>query len=54
MRPLELISEAGQTLLMLEDPGSEPPDRLFGAPVKLDRFLRLANAITAAITQFHR
>jgi hypothetical protein len=54
VRPLELIRERGQTLLILEDPGSEPLDLLLGAPMKLGRFLRLAVAIAAALTQLHR
>lgn len=54
VRPLELIRERGRTLLMLEDPGAEPLDRLFGAPMKLDRFLGLAIAIATALAQVHR
>ena len=54
VRPLELIRERGRTLLMLEDSGGEPLARLLGAPIKLDRFLRFAIAITAAVAQIHR
>src|SRR5215475_3876900 len=33
VRPLELVRERGQTLLVLEAPGGEPPERLIGAPM---------------------
>jgi predicted ATPase/signal transduction histidine kinase len=54
VRPLELICEHRRTLLVLEDTGGAPLERLLGAPMKLDRFLRLAIAITTAVTQLHR
>ena len=53
-RPLELVRERGRTMLVLEDPGGEPLDRLLGAPMELGRFLRLAIAISAALGQMHR
>src|SRR5271163_3887659 len=31
-RPLALVSERGRTVLLLEDPGGEPLDRLLGRP----------------------
>jgi len=42
MRPLELIREGGRTMLVLEDPGGEPLDRLLGVPFEIDLFLHLA------------
>ena len=36
MRPLELVREAAATMLVLEDPGGEPLDRLLGAPLDVD------------------
>jgi predicted ATPase len=54
VRPLALIRERGRTMLILEDPASEPLDRLLGAPMGLGRFLRLAIAMAAALTQLHR
>ncbi|HUN96926.1 MAG TPA: AAA family ATPase [Bradyrhizobium sp.] len=39
---------------MLEDPDSEPLDRLLGTPMETGRFLRLAIAIASALTQMHR
>ena len=41
VRPLELVRERGRTILVLEDPGSEPLGRLLGAPLEPGRFLRL-------------
>ena len=53
-RPLELGRHRGRTMLMLEDPGGEPLDRLLGAPLEVGRFLRLAIAVAAALGQVHR
>ena len=53
-RPLELGRHRGRTMLVLEDPGGEPLDRLLGAPLEVGRFLRLAIAIAAALGQMHR
>src|SRR6266446_5913503 len=42
VRPLALARHAGRTVLVLEDPGGEPLDRLRGASLELTRFLRVA------------
>ena len=52
-RPLELVSENGRTMLVLEDPGGEPLGRLIGAPMELGRFLRPAIGIAAALGKAH-
>src|SRR5258705_2531793 len=52
-RPLELIRERGWTMLVLEDPGGEPLERLLGAPLETDHFLRLAIDITVAIGRLY-
>jgi hypothetical protein len=39
-RPLQLVRERGQTILMLKDPGGEPLDRLIGPPMEIGKFLR--------------
>ena len=44
-RPLALAIEGGRTALLLDDPGGEPLERLVGAPMETDRFLRLAIGI---------
>jgi PAS domain S-box-containing protein len=52
-RPLELVRERGQTILVLKDPGGEPLERLLGAPMEVGRFLQLAVALSAALGQLH-
>jgi PAS domain S-box-containing protein len=54
VRPLELLREAGRTLLVLEDPGGEPLSRLLVAPMETEKFLRLAISIAAALGKFHQ
>jgi len=54
VRPLELVREGGETLLLLEDPGGEPLERLMGAPMALGRALRLAVGIAAALGKLHQ
>jgi len=54
VRPLELIREGGRTMLVLEDPGGEPLERLLGLPFEMDLFLRLAIDISVAIGRLHR
>ena len=49
VRPLELVRERGRTMLVLEDPGGEPLERLLGAPMEVGHFLRLAIGIAAAL-----
>src|SRR5215510_12656097 len=53
-RPLELIHEHGRTLLVLEDPGGEPLDRLLGSPMEVGTFLRLAIGIAMALAKVHQ
>jgi serine/threonine protein kinase len=53
-RPLELVSERGWTMLVLEDHGGEPLARLIGAPMEVARFLRLAIGIAAVVGKAHR
>ena len=40
VRPLDLVRDAGRTMLVLEDADGEPLDRLLGAPMEVGRFLR--------------
>src|ERR1700726_1168899 len=54
VRPLELVRERGQMMLVLEDTRGEPLDRLLGVPMEVQSFLRLAIAVAAALTQVHR
>jgi serine/threonine protein kinase len=52
-RPMNLVRDAGRTMLVLEDVGGEPLDRLIGVHMEVGRFLSLAIAITAAVGKLH-
>jgi PAS domain S-box-containing protein len=52
-KPLQFVREPGQTVLVLGDPGGEPLARLLGPPMELERFLRLAVALSAAVGRLH-
>src|SRR6516165_6951369 len=54
VRPLDLVRDAGRTMLVLEDAGGEPLDRRLGAPMEAGRFLRLGIAIAAALGKLHQ
>jgi serine/threonine protein kinase len=54
LRPLELVSHAGRTMLVLEDSGGEPLDRQLGAPIAVGRFLSLAIAIVEGLGRVHQ
>jgi hypothetical protein len=49
VRLLELKHDGGRALLVLEDPGGEPLERVLGRPLEIGPFLRLAIAISAAL-----
>jgi PAS domain S-box-containing protein len=53
VRPLALVREHGRTMLLLEDPGGEPLDRLLGRPMEMGRFLHIAIGLTVALRQLH-
>src|SRR5262245_13212795 len=53
-RPLALMRDAGRTVLVLDDLGGQPLDRLLGRPMEVARFLRLAIAVTSALGQLHQ
>ena len=52
-RPLEFVREQRQAILLLQDPGGEPLDRLIGPPMGFDVFLRLAVALSVALGRLH-
>ena len=54
VRPLELARDASRTMLVLEDAGGEPLDRLLVAPMEVGRFLRLAIGIAVALGKLHQ
>ena len=53
-RPLTLARREGRPMLILEDPGGEPLDRLLGQPMELTRFLRFAVGLAAALGKLHQ
>jgi PAS domain S-box-containing protein len=54
VRPLDLVRDAGRTMLVLEDAGGEPLGQLLGEPMEVGRFLRLGSAIAAALGKLHQ
>jgi PAS domain S-box-containing protein len=54
LRPLALECDRGRPVLLLEDPGGEPLERLLGAPVEIGRFLQLAIGIARALSKVHQ
>jgi len=54
IRPLELGRDRDRPMLILEDPGGEPLDRLLGTPMEVGSFLRLAASIASALGNVHR
>ncbi len=57
-QPLALTRHQGRAVLILEDPGGEPLDRVVDRhkrePIDLTRFLRIAVGMTAALGHTHR
>ena len=53
VRPLALTQADGRTMLMLEDPGGMPLDRLLRGSMEIAQFLRLGVGITAALGRVH-
>src|SRR5215469_7819133 len=53
VRPLELVRERGCTMLVLEDPGGLPLERLLGAPMEVTSFLRVAIGVAKALGKVH-
>ncbi len=54
VRPIELVQDRGQTVLVLEDHGGELLKGLVGMPMEIGRFLRIAVGIAAALGKLHR
>jgi serine/threonine protein kinase len=54
VRPLELVQDRGQTVLVLEDPGGELLGNLLGTPMEAGRFLRLAIGVATALGKAHQ
>ncbi|MGX6998153.1 AAA family ATPase [Caballeronia sp. KNU42] len=54
VRPKQLSWADGRIVLVLEDPGGEPLERLTGAPMEAGNVLRLAVGIAAALGKLHQ
>jgi PAS domain S-box-containing protein len=54
VRPLELVRDRGRSILVLEDPGGELLSNLIGTPMALERFLRIAVRVAAALAKVHQ
>src|SRR3984893_11551452 len=54
VRPVALAQHHGRPVLVLEDPGGVPLDRMVGAPMELGQFLRLAIGLSAALCRVHQ
>src|SRR5215831_3591374 len=54
VRPLDLVRDASRTMLVLEDAGGEPLERLLGVPMEAGRFLHLAIALSLALGRLHQ
>ncbi len=55
-KPLALTRHEGRLILVIEDPGGEPLDRILerDQPLDPDRFLRVAIGLTSAIGRVHQ
>jgi len=57
-KPLALTRHEGRNILLLNDPGGEPLDRILernhGQPLELTRFLRIAIGLATALGHAHR
>src|SRR5580704_5836194 len=54
VRPLALSQVNGQTMLVLENPGGEPLDRLIQGPMEMTQFLRFAIGLATALSRLHK
>lgn len=53
LRPRDLLSEHGRTLLVVDYQGGAPLDQLTSQPMEVERFLRIAIALTRALAGLH-
>jgi len=53
IRPIALTQLQNRTMLVFEDPGGKPLDRLLTGPMELGQFLRCGIALAAALCQVH-
>src|SRR3984957_2546943 len=53
VHPSVLARRDGRRVLVFEDPGGEPLDRLLGKPLEISEFLRIAIALAGALRRVH-
>src|SRR6266403_1516780 len=53
-RPLDLVRDRDGTVLVLEDPGGQPLDRVLGVPMETGKLLRIAIGVAAALGKAHQ
>jgi len=53
LRPLELVRDRGQMMLVVDYIAGEPLDRLVGQPMEIGELLRFAVALSAALRHLH-
>jgi len=53
VQPSVLARRDGHRVLVFEDPGGEPLDRLLGKPLEISEFLRIAIALAGALRRVH-
>lgn len=53
VKPLELVRDSGQNILVLADPGGELLNGLLGAPMAMEHFLPIAVGVAAALGKAH-
>ena len=53
VQPQELLRQSGRTILILQDHGFEPLDRLLGSPMEPGRFLQIAVGLSSATRKMH-
>jgi predicted ATPase len=54
LQPLALVRDGGVPMLVAEDCGGRPLNRVFAAPLESERFLRLGVAVADAVARMHR
>ncbi len=53
VRPLDLVRERGQTILLLEYHDAQPLSKLIGQPMEIGQFLKLAVDLSSALSKQH-
>src|SRR6185295_12579446 len=54
VRPLELVRERGQTMLVFESTTARPLEKMIGQGLPVGTFLRLAIAVTRVVAYLHQ